>query len=423
MATSSTEAELLRPAGPAPGNRPEQDAMRTTDPLGMPGSQTGPASIVVADDDPDARALTRHLLKKAGYEVLEAEDGEQVLAMLEQRMPELILLDCQMPRLDGFSTCLELKKNPNYADLPVIFLTVRSDPSDKARGFAVGGEDYITKPIERQEFLARVRSRLELSRYRRELRRRATVYEAVSIESADRLEDVRDGQVSLLTQPNSLPDLKLGVRFQPAHEAGGDFYEIARLCDDEFGFLVSDVSGHDLSVPFITGALKALAATFLNESLTPLEVLSLHNSSLLKFLSEGRYVTACCARFSRSTMEVEVANAAHPPPFFQSAKHESTFINLSGDILGMLETARFESTRFPVEPGDRLFLYTDGLIESGRGPDGRWGVVRGMVWLKEALLARSAIPINQVVDSVVDELLCDCGGKAEDDIVLMGIEF
>jgi len=423
VATSPTEAELLRCAVPTPSSGAERDATPEVDALGMLGSQPGTASILVADDDPDVRALIRHLLKKAGYEVLEAEDGEQVLAMLEKRLPELILLDCQMPRLDGFSTCLELKKNPNYADLPVVFLTVRSDPSDKARGFAVGGEDYITKPIERQEFLARIRSRLELSLNRRLLRRKATIYEAVSMESADRLEDVRDGQVSLLTPPSSLPELKLGVRFQPAHEAGGDFYEIARLCDDEFGFLVSDVSGHDLSVPFVTGALKALAATFLNESLTPLEVLSLHNSSLLKFLSEGRYVTACCARFSKLTMEVEVANAAHPPAFFQSSRHEGEFIDLSGDILGMLETARFESKRFPVERGERLFLYTDGLIESRRGPDGRLSVVQGMAWLKEGLLARRALPIDQVVDSVVDELLCDCGGKAEDDVVLMGIEF
>ncbi len=256
MATSPTEAELLRCAVPTPSSGAERDATPEVDALGMLGSQPGTASILVADDDPDVRALIRHLLKKAGYEVLEAEDGEQVLAMLEKRLPELILLDCQMPRLDGFSTCLELKKNPNYADLPVVFLTVRSDPSDKARGFAVGGEDYITKPIERQEFLARIRSRLELSLNRRLLRRKATIYEAVSMESADRLEDVRDGQVSLLTPPSSLPELKLGVRFQPAHEAGGDFYEIARLCDDEFGFLVSDVSGHDLSVPFVTGPSK-----------------------------------------------------------------------------------------------------------------------------------------------------------------------
>jgi len=421
--SAPTEAELLRYAVRASRRKCRQDSAFAADPLSVLSSPLINSSILVADDDADTLALIRHLLKKAGYEVLEAEDGEQVLAMLRERVPGLVLLDCQMPNLDGFSTCMRLKENPEYADVPVVFLTALSDPKDKARGFEVGGDDYVTKPIERQELLARIRTRLELSMSRRALRRKATLYEAVSIESADRLEDVRDGQTSLLTPPTAFPELKLGVCFQPAHEAGGDFYEIAHLGDDEFGFLVSDVSGHDLSVPFVTGALKALAATFLNESLTPLEVLSLHNSSLLKFLSEGRYVTACYARFSKLTMEVEVASAAHPPAFFQSARGEGSYIDLSGDILGMLDTARFESRRFPVSPGDRLFLYTDGLIEGYRGPDGRLGVVNGMSRLRGSLLDRRAAPIGETVKSVVEELLHECDGMADDDIVLMGIEF
>lgn len=381
------------------------------------------STILIAEDDEATRRLIARLLEKAGYRVLQAPDGEQALRILCEETPGLVLLDCQMPNLDGFDTCRRLKEDPNLADLPVVFLTALTDPKDLARGFEVGGEDYVTKPIEQCELLARIRSRLELAMSRRNLRRRATLLEAVSMESAGRLNDVRTGQTSLLTAPASFPELKLGVRFQPAYEAGGDFYEIARLSEDEFGFLVSDVSGHDLSVPFITGALKALAATFLNESLTPVEVLSLHNTSLLRILSDERYVTACYARYSRLLMEVEVAGAAHPAALFQPAEGEAGYVHLPGDVLGMFELGRYESRRFPVAPGDRLFLYTDGLIEGYRNSEGRCGIVRGMERLRDSLTQRRSMPIDAAVHSVVDELLSACDGMAEDDIVLMGVEF
>jgi phosphoserine phosphatase RsbU/P len=423
LASAPTEAELLRYVARASRKNRDQGSRPAGDLFSALSSPLVSSSILVAEDDRDTRALITRLLEKAGYQVLQAEDGEQVFEILEKQTPGLLLLDCQMPRLDGFGVCTRLKANPDYADLPVVFLTALSDPKDKARGFEVGGEDYVTKPIERRELLARIHTRLELAMSRRALRRKASLFEAVSIESADRLNDVRTGQASLLSHPAAFPELKLGVRFQPAHEAGGDFYEIARLSEDDFGLLVSDVSGHDLSVPFITGALKALAATFLNESLTPTEVLSLHNASLLRFLSEERYVTACYARFSRLSMEVEVASAAHPPALFQSATGETGYIDLAGDVLGMFDPGRYDSKRFPVVPGDRLFLYTDGLIEGYRDADGQYGVVRGMERLRKALIERQSMNVTEVVDAVVEELLGECDGMADDDIVLMGIEF
>jgi phosphoserine phosphatase RsbU/P len=423
MASAPTEADLLRLA--AKGSRPDRGAVSgaAKDPLTQFSAPALSSTVLVAEDDADTRKLIIHLLRRAGYDTVEAEDGFQALALLKEMMPGLVLLDCQMPRMSGFEVCQQLKENPELADVPVIFLTALSDPQDKARGFEVGGEDYVTKPIEQRELLARIRSRMELAISRHSLRRKASLFEAVSLEQEDRLRDVRSGQASLLTQPEAFPDLKLAVRFQPAHEAGGDFYEIARLSEDDFGFLVSDVSGHDLSVPYVTGALKALAATFLNESLTPLETMSLHNCSLLKFLSEDRYVTACYARFSKLTMEVEVASAAHPPALRQTADGQLSYVHLVGDVLGMFEPAIFESHRFPVVPGERLFLYTDGLIEGFRGTAGQQGVLWGMKRLEEAIADRQLAPIDETVNSVVEELLAERGGSADDDIVLMGVEF
>ncbi len=380
--------------------------------------------ILVAEDDADTRALIVHLLRREGYEVLIARDGAEVFDVLQRRMPGLFLLDCDMPRMTGFEVCRRLKADARYSELPVIFMSAWSSPEDKATGFGSGGDDYVTKPIEKIELLARIRSHIELAISRHTLRRRAALFEALTLEQAGMLDDVRSGQESLLTPVSAVPGLTLGVRFQPAHHAGGDFYEIARLADEDYGLLVCDVSGHDLSVPYITGALKALSATFLNETLSPTETMLLLNSSLLRFLTDDHYVTASYARFSRTAMEVSLISAGHPPAAIQRADGSVEYVTITGDVLGMFEQPVYETQVVEVFPGDRLFLYTDGLIENYWDDSGHSGRgLYGMERLREALAARRGVPLAQAVDEVVAEVLQQCEGLADDDIVVVGAEF
>ena len=380
--------------------------------------------ILLAEDDADTRALIVHLLRREGYEVLIAKDGAEVFDILPRRVPGLFLLDCDMPRMNGFEVCRRLKADARYSELPVIFMSAWSSPEDKATGFGSGGDDYVTKPIEKIELLARIRSHIELAISRHALRRRAALFEALTLEQAGLLDDVRSGQESLLTPVSAVQGLTLGVRFQPAHHAGGDFYEIARLADDEYGLLVCDVSGHDLSVPYITGALKALSATFINETLSPQETMLLLNSSLLRFLSDEHYVTAGYARFSRTVMEVSLISAGHPPAAVQRADGSVEYVTITGDVLGMFEHPVYETQTVEVAPGDRLFLYTDGLIESYWDDSGRSGrALYGMERLRQALAVRRAVPVAEAVDGVVAEVLQQCEGVADDDIVVVGAEF
>jgi signal transduction histidine kinase len=98
-----------------------------------------------------------------------AEDGEEALAQTAQTQPDLILLDVMMPGVDGFETCRRLKARASTRDVPVLFMTALNETADKVKAFAAGGVDYITKPIEHEEALARVRTHLALRRLRREL--------------------------------------------------------------------------------------------------------------------------------------------------------------------------------------------------------------------------------------------------------------
>lgn len=127
-------------------------------------------SILVVDDVPLNLDVIVEYLIKAGYDIFVATDGENALEQLEIVRPDLILLDVMLPGLDGFEVCQRIKKNPKTFDIPIIFMTALAEISDKVHGFEVGGVDYLTKPIQREEMLARVNTHLELRRVQIALR-------------------------------------------------------------------------------------------------------------------------------------------------------------------------------------------------------------------------------------------------------------
>jgi formate hydrogenlyase transcriptional activator len=118
----------------------------------------------MVDDTPANLHLLFDLLSEAGFEVLVAEDGESALARAQYTRPDLILLDVLMADMDGFETCRRLKANPDAQSIPVIFMTSLVDTVDKVRGFQLGAVDYITKPFQIEEVLARINTHLTLQR-------------------------------------------------------------------------------------------------------------------------------------------------------------------------------------------------------------------------------------------------------------------
>jgi DNA-binding NarL/FixJ family response regulator len=123
-----------------------------------------PDVVLVVDDSPDALSMINDALEVAGMDVLVALEGKQALTIARRIRPDIILLDAVMPVLDGFETCLALKADPNLATIPVIFMTGLSDTNDVVRGLECGGVDYLTKPIQPGELLARMRVHLNNAR-------------------------------------------------------------------------------------------------------------------------------------------------------------------------------------------------------------------------------------------------------------------
>jgi adenylate cyclase len=121
-----------------------------------------PALILIADDNEANREILGRLLEARGYDLVFANDGEEALACALSKMPDLVLLDIMMPKMDGFEVCHRLKADKNVPFMPIILVTARADSKDVVRGLEAGGDEYVTKPIDQAALVARVRSALRI---------------------------------------------------------------------------------------------------------------------------------------------------------------------------------------------------------------------------------------------------------------------
>lgn len=128
-----------------------------------------PGKVLVVDDDEDSRQLLTHLLERKGYNVVLADGGRAAINALDGTEVDVVLLDVMMPVMDGFAVCQELKKDPSTANLPVILLTARDDMETRAAGMNLGVQEFLAKPVNKEELFLRVRTQVEASHRARQL--------------------------------------------------------------------------------------------------------------------------------------------------------------------------------------------------------------------------------------------------------------
>ena len=114
--------------------------------------------ILIVDDEPNILLSLDFLMKKNGYSVFLARNGEEALASIEQNMPDLIILDIMMPDIDGYEICRIVRSNPQFAKIKIMFLSAKSKESDVSRGIKTGADDYLTKPFVNKELIKRVQN-------------------------------------------------------------------------------------------------------------------------------------------------------------------------------------------------------------------------------------------------------------------------
>ncbi|MBE9042003.1 response regulator [Oscillatoriales cyanobacterium LEGE 11467] len=147
------------------------------------------STILIVDDNPTNLEVLSGVMADSGWEILVALDGQSAIEQIEYAQPDLVILDVMMPGIDGFETCYRIKSNADIKDTPIIFMTALSDTKDKVKGFSLGAIDYITKPFQTEEVLARVKTHLQIRELTRKLQDRnhqlvREVEERVSAQSA-----------------------------------------------------------------------------------------------------------------------------------------------------------------------------------------------------------------------------------------------
>ncbi len=364
-----------------------------------------PPLIFVVDDDSTTVFMLERILSRAGFHTASAASISDALESIRRQHPDLILLDVNLPDGSGFDVCRSLQADPSTSATPILFISAQEDVSTKVQGFEVGGVDYITKPVAGAEVLARVRTHLRLKQTQRRLAEL----------QAERLRTLAAAQMTLMPHPEDLAQAKFQVCLRPVLAAGGDFYDVIPGSEGLVDYLVADASGHDLASSFWTAALKALAAEYASPVHLPLEIVSAINGTLCRMLPSGAFFTLVYLRLNHETGRLSVVSAGHPPLILlHPTRGQVSVVRLEGDVVGAFYDAIFGSAELTIEPGERMFLYSDGLIEIAGSHE------EGIESLAQACLRWRCLPLAKHVSAVVDDITAGVAGS--DDIVLLGIE-
>jgi two-component system sensor histidine kinase/response regulator len=162
------------------------------------------ATILIVEDSQENLDLLVYFLRPQHYQIITATDGTQGLQLAESKFPDIVLLDIMLPGLDGFQVCERLKKNPKTMFIPVIMITALKELKDKIKSLEVGADDFITKPFENVELLARVKSLLRLSKYHRELEQKKQELERIN-DSLVRMDTFKEELINLIVHDMKNP--------------------------------------------------------------------------------------------------------------------------------------------------------------------------------------------------------------------------
>jgi sigma-B regulation protein RsbU (phosphoserine phosphatase) len=349
------------------------------------------------------------------YKLSVALGGRQAMDAVTRNPPDLILLDIVMPDIDGYEICRRLRAEQPTRELPIMFLSSLEDVKDKARGFEVGGNDYLTKPFEILEVKARVRSLLKAKSYA----------DAVKAAAERDLRIAREIQTGLLPANVGAQiqgtGLDVGAVLVPAQLVGGDLYEVLRLGPDRVMVAVGDVSGKGIPAALFMAVAMTLLRSLGREGHPPDVILRRLNDELLEQNPRGMFVTLQCMVFDLSARTVTCASAGHhaavrvvpgqpPVPVFTS----------SGRVLGLMPSEELPSETIALESGETLVLFTDGVSEAFDTDQELFGEERLLAQLQCASGRSAQETTTGVLDAVRRHA---AGAKQSDDITVLSVRY
>jgi phosphoserine phosphatase RsbU/P len=342
------------------------------------------ATILVAEDNETSRAILLRILDRPGWKVVAARDGNEALALARTTAPDVVLLDVRMPGRSGFDVCEQLVAEAARPEaFAVIFLSALSDPADRIEGLRRGAVDFVSKPFDTAEILARIETHVRLLRLRRDLERANDELRRKEAALTADLRAAAEIQASLL--PAAVPavaGIAIAWRFLPSDHVGGDLFHVGAVDGRNVTAWLLDVSGHGVPAAMVAaaaaqalapGELAALAAA--GGAAAPADVLRLLDARFPLERFE-RPFTIAYLTIDAATGRVRFSRAGHPPPLVLRRDGRIEELAAGGSLIGLGSGVPFAEDATTLAPGERIVLYSDGLVEAADTSGEVFGVAR-----------------------------------------------
>ncbi|KZD45484.1 MULTISPECIES: fused response regulator/phosphatase [Bacillus] len=326
-------------------------------------------SILIVDDNPVNIFVIEKILKQAGYQDLVSLNSAQELFEYthfgkdssRHNEIDLILLDIMMPEIDGLEVCRRLQNEEKFKDIPIIFVTALEDANKLAEALDIGAMDYITKPINKVELLARMRVALRL---KSELNWHKEQEENLRNE----LDLATQVQRNLLSSPLREDHIKIEASYLPSFKLAGDMYYWYKIDENRYGIILLDVMGHGVSASLVCMFISSVLRESIKCLIDPELVIKDLNKYMTLLHNENDnipyYFTAIYLVVDTEKRTIEYVNAGHPSGYVLVDEENIVELDRGSCAVGFFDEIKVEKTVIPFEKNAQILLFTDGVLEA-----------------------------------------------------------
>ncbi len=404
------------------------NAIETINPIKVASdepTQSGSSyTILLVDDEKLVRMVAKRRLSKLNHRLLEAENGKEALAILEQKKVDLVLSDWMMPELDGPGLCEVMKQDDRFRSIHFILMTALDQPSQIAEGLTRGADDFLPKSASDQEILARVGAGLRARQLFLDLEEAYHVITEKQTQLDNELNSASEFVRSLLPQPGEVaPGIRLSWEFLPSSQLGGDLFQVAQWGDDHLGIMVLDMSGHgtgpalravSLAMWFKGGHIAQVFPDF-----DPGQIVTRLNAEN-PMTEQGDYFTIWVGVLQHSTGILRYASAGHPGSILVRNNAPSEVLGQKSWPTGFSPDEIYETNFITLKDKDRLYLFSDGIYEVVNAEDEIWGKARLQAALEGVYKRSMKLGLKSLIHS---SRSWQADGIFGDDVALIGLEF
>lgn len=364
--------------------------------------------VLVVDDESEFSFQTQECLEKNGYLVVTAKNGRDALEYADKGGIDLVLLDIIMPKLNGVEVTKILRRNPTTKDIPIIVISTMTDYKDRVEFFRIGANDYMPKPIDNGELLARVELQLSKVKLRKQveaankqlLQKNKLLEQHVARIEQD-LSVARRVQETLKPPVQSdFPGVRVAFKYISTDNLASDFFDYLQDDTGNVHVIIADVAGHGIASALLAAQLKVLFVTLTEKGYSPSRVMNEVNKISVQLMAEGYYFTAVYLQFDSGSKQITLVNGGHVPALLlEYGTGNVKQIESNNSPLGFFEEERYKEVSLDVKAGDKLLLLTDGIVENTNVNNEMYDISRVI----DSLTRSAALDAVELIDKIAQD--------------------